>query len=245
MLVDYNILYYEKVSSTNVMAADLIKKKKAGAGSVIVSGYQSSGKGQRNNTWISDPLMNLTMSVILTPKFLKPEKQFYISKIVSLALVKTLNRYSEAFSIKWPNDIYHKGDKIAGILIENSIIGNKISDSVCGIGLNINQTLFPDYIPNPVSLKTLSGSTYNIQEIQDKVLAELALLYSALEGGDFGRVDNDYLDVLYLHNKESEFKAGDNYFRGIINGVNDSGQLLVLDENGTERCFSFKEIEFL
>ncbi len=245
MHIDYKYLYYENVSSTNELAAELIKQKKAGHGSVVVAGNQTAGRGQRNNTWHSDPLMNLTMSVILRPGFIRPEQQFYISKIISLAVSSSLLQFSDDFSIKWPNDIYCGSDKIAGILIEHSIIGNNISYSICGIGLNINQTVFPESLSNPVSIKAITGKEINIQEIQDRMLSSLSSLYNLLEQGNTTEIDNAYSEQLYLLGKESEFRSADKTFYGTICGVNNSGQLIVRDQSGSEKIFSFKEIEFI
>ena len=73
-----------------------------------------------------------------------------------------LRRYITDCSIKWPNDIYVKNDKIAGILIENSIIGDKIENTIAGIGLNINQNNFVSDAPNPVSLRMVTGKNYDL-----------------------------------------------------------------------------------
>ena len=245
MNIDYKFLYYENVSSTNELATELIKQEKAAHGTVVIAGNQTAGKGQRNNTWHSEPLMNLTMSIILRPKKISPVKQFYISKIISLAVCSCLEQHSASFSIKWPNDIYYKSDKIAGILIEHSIIGNKISASVCGLGLNINQTEFAGILRNPVSLKNIMGRDFNIQEIQDGILAKLSNLYRLLEEGKFNKIDKAYLGRLYLLGKESEFIANGKTFRGIISGINNSGQLVMTLPDGKDRSFSFKEIEFV
>lgn len=245
MPIDYKIQYHEKVSSTNDTATDMIGRKLAAHGSVIVAGFQSSGKGQRSNIWFSDPLINLTMSIILKPNFLLPEEQFYISKIVSIAITDSLSNFSNKFSIKWPNDIYHGSDKIAGILIENSIIGNSISDTVCGIGLNINQKHFPKDLPNPISLTNITGTEHNTQDLQNNILNRLSVLYDYIKKRKYNTIDKSYLERLYQINKESEFRAGDKYFRGTIKGINKQGQLLIRPVNGPIRSFSFKEVEFL
>lgn len=244
MTIGSNIIYHANVSSTNELATDLISNGSATDGTVISAGFQLKGKGQRNKQWHSDPFMNLIMSVILKPNGLMPEDQFYISKIISLSIIDTLGRYSDKFSIKWPNDIYHKGDKIAGILIENTIIGNRISASIAGIGLNINQKDFPEDLPNPVSLSTISAKNHNVQLIQDEVCRNLQNWYEALIAEQYDIIDESYENRLYQSGIEAQYKTKEGRISGTILGVNKSGQLILLCSSGEKRIFSFKEIEF-
>ena len=121
----------------------------------VVSTYnQTAGRGQRGNSWESEPHKNLTFSVLLKPQHIIAREQFYISEIVSVAIVNTLRKYiiDQPIAIKWPNDIYVNDDKICGILIENTLSGYSISQSIAGIGININQQTFLSNAPNPISL---------------------------------------------------------------------------------------------
>jgi BirA family biotin operon repressor/biotin-[acetyl-CoA-carboxylase] ligase len=245
MVIGSKIIYHANVSSTNDLAAELINKGSAYEGIVISAAYQSGGRGQRNNTWISDPFMNLIMSVILMPESILPEQQFYISKIVSLAITDTLQNFSDQFSIKWPNDIYHGSDKIAGILIENIIVGDRITSSIAGIGLNINQKKFPASIPNPISLIQISKEKHNVQLILEEVCRNLQIRYSSLKDGNYAEIDNSYEGLLYHKDDEMEFRTADGTLKGKIKGVNKSGQLIIEPGEGANREFSFKEIEFL
>ncbi len=244
MAIGDKTVYHANVSSTNDVASELINKGSAIDGMVISAGFQSKGKGQRNNKWHSDPFMNLIMSVILIPGGILPEQQFYISKIVSLAIIDTLQSFSDHFSIKWPNDIYYRGDKIAGILIEHTIVGNKITSSIAGIGLNINQKDFPDDIPNPISLMQISKQKHNVQVILNEVCGSLQIRYSDLKNGKFSDIDKSYERLLYLKDIESLFMTKDGPMQGVITGVNNIGQLLIRSSEGLEKVFSFKEIEF-
>ena len=124
------------------MHADLLKKKKLLKGTIVYTNYQSAGQGQSGNKWESEDGKNLLISIVLFPSFIKPADQFHISMTISLGICDFLKRYIPGCSIKWPNDIYVNNDKIAGILIENFILGNKIENTIAGIGLNINQDKF-------------------------------------------------------------------------------------------------------
>lgn len=129
--------------------------------------YNESGRGQRGNSWESEPFKNLTFSLLLRPEHIPANRQFLLSEIVSLATVDVLNRYATGFSIKWPNDIYWHDKKIAGILIENVLSGSTFSRAIIGMGLNINQKNFYSDAPNPVSLYQITGRTYKIEKILD------------------------------------------------------------------------------
>ncbi|MDZ7775573.1 MAG: hypothetical protein U5L09_08225 [Bacteroidales bacterium] len=75
--------------------------------------------------------------------------------------------------IKWPNDILVEDKKIAGVLIQHYIMGEEILSSVIGAGINLNKTSFPESLPNPTSLKLISGAHYHpgsmLEEIQGKL----------------------------------------------------------------------------
>jgi BirA family biotin operon repressor/biotin-[acetyl-CoA-carboxylase] ligase len=244
MSIGDKIIYYANVSSTNDVASNLINSGNVVEGTVISAGFQSDGKGQRNNQWQSDPFMNLIMSVILKPEMMLPEQQFYISKIVSLSILDSLKTFSGGFSVKWPNDIYHGGDKIAGILIEHTVIGNKVATTIAGIGLNINQTVFPEDLPNPISLAQISGLEHNVQDLQKVICLNMQKLYSELIKGKLKKIDKLYEDKLYKKGLRSEFITKEGSINGTIKGVNKPGQLIISSDDGRELIFSFKEIEF-
>lgn len=244
MLIGRDIRYYEKVSSTNELASELLANNKAGHGTVISASYQTAGRGQRQNKWHSKALNNLTISILIKPRNIEPSKQFYISMVISIALIEALQEYAGPFSIKWPNDIYYEGDKIAGILIEHSITGSDITGSICGIGVNINETDFPDFLPNPVSLKSISGKDYNISTIMESILIQINSWYAMLEDHKFDFIKSSYLRYLYRYNEEAGFRAKNKTFRGRITGINEAGQLLVKRGDGETGAYSFKELEF-
>ncbi len=138
MILGSYLLFFDNLSSTNTHLAELLKKKDLPEGTIVHAGYQSHGKGYYGNQWESEKDKNLLISVLLFPKFLNPKDQFYISMSISLGICDFLLRFITDCSIKWPNDIYVNNDKIAGILIENSVMADQIESTIVGIGLNIN-----------------------------------------------------------------------------------------------------------
>lgn len=245
MYIGRNIIYREVVTSTNDLAESLLKSGEDCDGAIIYAGEQTSGRGQKGNSWESSPCMNLTMSLILRPRFLPPDKQFLISKIVSLAIVDLLRNYLDDLTIKWPNDIYVKGDKIAGILIEHSTIGNFIDSSIAGIGLNINQESFVSDAPNPVSMKMITGEKYMVSEIVKELASHLNYWHTRLVDGDYTSIDREYLSLMYLSGKPAQYRVYGLNIEGIIRGVDRFGHLLLEDEGGSIRAFAFGDISFI
>jgi len=148
-----HIISFDSLPSTNNELKNRLKTNDLSEFTTILTSYQTNGRGQQSNVWESADGLNLTFSVLLKPVFLEPALQFYLSKIVALALTDVLMKYVDELSIKWPNDIYVGEKKIAGILIENSLMGSCIDTCVVGIGLNVNQLSFQSSAPNPISLK--------------------------------------------------------------------------------------------
>jgi BirA family biotin operon repressor/biotin-[acetyl-CoA-carboxylase] ligase len=245
MSLGIRIIYREKVSSTNDLAFELLKERRVSEGTVVYAGEQDKGRGQRGNTWLSEPGKNLTMSIILKPHFLPADKQFYISRIISLAIIDLLSELVRNISIKWPNDIYVGSDKIAGILIEHSITGDKLTSSIAGIGLNLNQVKFPDTLPNPVSLGLITGEYHDVNKVLGDLCSLISRRYEQIAKGELKVIDKDYHSHLYLRNRPSEFMTAKGVIRGSIRKVNKYGQLVVDTELSGPETFSFKEIEFI
>jgi BirA family transcriptional regulator, biotin operon repressor / biotin---[acetyl-CoA-carboxylase] ligase len=245
MIIGSKIYYYQQLTSTNTEAVRLMTNNDVAEGSVICSGYQSSGRGQAGNTWESEENKNLLISIILYPTMIEPSGQFLISMTISLGLCDYLKRHVPDCSIKWPNDIYVNNDKIAGILIENSIMGNHIQSTVAGIGLNVNQVKFLSAIPNPVSLSILTGLEYDLFNCLNQLVTDLDKRYKQLISEDYETIKSDYISKLYRINEWSGFRDIQGDYSGKILSVTDSGRLIVERHPGEKREYSFKEVEFI
>lgn len=228
--------------STNVFAKNLLSKSEPIEGTVIITDYQTSGKGQIGNTWQSEPCENLTFSIVLKPSFLKIEDQFMLSKIVCLACAETFEEITnEEFKIKWPNDIYFENKKIGGVLIENIISNNKLSTSIIGLGLNINQESFSN-LPRAISLKNIKFYEYNLKDVLSILLKKLDVYYLKLRQGDNRKINEAYTEKMLGLERERVFNEKGNLFNAIVKGVNKNGQLILELENGYQQVFSFKEV---
>ena len=245
MIIGSKLLFFKNLPSTNSFAASLIRDNEVPEGTVIYTDYQSAGRGQGGNKWESEENKNLLISIILLPSMINPADQFLLSMAVSLGIYDFLERHTSAISIKWPNDIYVKNDKIAGILIENSIMGELIEHSIAGIGININQVKFLSDAPNPVSLTNLSGKMYDLNDCLIHLVADLDRRYKFLFSGDFDLIRLDYISRLYRLKQWSKFRDMKGIFKGRILNVSDTGRVVVGREDGKINEYSFKEIEFI
>ena len=245
MIIGSNLLFFENLPSTNIQTSDILRKNNLQEGTIIYTNYQSAGKGYSGNSWESEKDKNLLISIVLFPSFMKPEDQFYISMTISLGICDFLLRFIPGCSIKWPNDIYVNNDKIAGILIENSVSGNKIDFTIAGIGLNINQEKFLSNAPNPVSLSLLSGISYDLPDCMNNLAIDLDKRYKQLIAGNSSEIKKEYVSKLYRLNEWSKFIDIRGNFTGRILTVGDYGRIKIEKQNREINEYSFKEIEFI
>lgn len=245
MIIGSRKVYFEKLSSTNTHAAAMLRKGRVLEGTIVYTGFQTAGKGQAGNRWESEKDKNLLLSVILYPTTIRADRQFLISKVISLGVSDFLRTYVYDVTIKWPNDIYVKNEKIAGILIENSIIRNEIDHSIAGIGININQQHFPRHLPNPTSLKILTGKDYDLEQCLNELAAKLDARYKLLLYNRIGRIEEDYKNSLYRFGQFTEFSDNRGVFEGKIISVTETGRIQIEDRRGRIYEYGFNEVDFL
>ncbi len=242
------IIALDLVGSTNDYILDKIK---AGIiseeGTVVIANKQSAGKGLENNVWESEAGKNLTFSILLKPGFLKADQQFQLTKIISLAVYDYITGHlpNEQVKIKWPNDIYVGNNKIAGILINNTIKGKEIMYTIVGIGLNINQRAFISDAPNPISLWHYLNRDLKIKSCLKDVLSHLDCRYQQLRNSESYQINSDYRNALYRLNDYNLFNYKNSIISARITGVSEYGQIQLLQKNGLEITCDLKEIEFI
>jgi BirA family biotin operon repressor/biotin-[acetyl-CoA-carboxylase] ligase len=229
--------------STNSLLLDLASKSALPEGTVVITSNQFAGRGQRGNTWQAAAGMNLTFSVFFKPSFLAVKNQFALTMIASLSLSDFLKEKNvDDVKIKWPNDILVGNKKICGMLIENSIQGETINQSIVGIGLNINQTDFP--ISTATSLALVSSKQFDLNQELNLLLEKLEKRYLQLRAGKQSELKAEYLQNLLGMNQPQKFLSNEQELEGVIKTVSESGELIVETE-GREKAFSLKEISFL
>lgn len=236
------IFHHQETTSTNDLAASATY----GHGDIIIADAQTKGRGQRGNSWNSTPGENLTFSLVIQPDHLQAEEQFYISKIISLSLVETLAAYGTQASVKWPNDIYTGDRKIAGVLIENDLMGACIKKSIAGIGLNVNQRLFDPGLPNPTSMTLEKGDRYDRADVLKTFIISFRKFYDNLLHGKKKSIDSSYAAALYRKEGVHSFREpSGELFQAHIREVWPTGDLVLERSDGTVKNYLFKEVEFI
>ena len=214
---------------------------------VVVTENQIKGRGQQGSTWESEVGKNLIFSVFVTFESLSVSDKKYLNYAVSLAIFEVLQQENiPRIAIKWPNDILSAKKKIGGILIENSLKGTKISSTVIGVGLNVNQTSFSSSLEKASSLKLSSNRTFDLEQLLIKMVVSLKSKILLLNAMAFESIETSYLNVLYKKNIPTMFKdSNDIVFMGIIRGISKDGKLQVELEDEIFKEFGIKEISFL
>ena len=241
-----NIIKLDAIDSTNNYLKKIILNEGINDYTVVTAKFQTQGKGQLGTEWESEHSKNLICSVYKKEINIKVQDQFVISALVSLALIKTLRKVNLSnMHIKWPNDIMSDNKKICGILIENIVKENYIKDTVIGIGLNVNQTIFNN-LPNATSIKNLIGTTCSKDEILKDLVENLEYYFNELDKSSINSIFKKYEDALFRINKPSTFKnSKGEVFSGYIKGVSRSGKLNVMLEDNLVESYDLKEISML
>lgn len=236
------IIRLESVDSTNNYTAIVVKEGKAEHGTVILAVEQYAGRGQRNAEWLANAGENLTFSIFWNEVNLSVEKQFCITRFISLALLELLRKFEIDAKIKWPNDIYVGDKKIAGVLIENQLQGSNIRSSIIGIGLNVNQNNFDGL--NGTSMALEKGKKFVLDDV---LFSFCGVLNELSEGGTSMPLSTEanYHKNIYLLDCQAEFMQEDgSILSGMIKGVCENGKLRI-ESNGIENEYDLKEIKFI
>lgn len=235
------IIRLSSVDSTNNFAATLISDQLCQNGTAILADSQSYGKGQRGNSWYSEAGKNLLVSFIFKPDKLSVLRQHEMTWLTSICLVKTLGIFNIDAEIKWPNDIFVNGKKIAGILIENQLSGELISNSIIGIGLNVNQTDFNGIEATSIQLEF--NKEISIEIVFNELCNQLNSLFREFHQAEDNRLKSEYDLLLYQKNKLSFYEDENGKFEGEIIGIKNNGYLEV--KVGEEvREYGIKEIRY-
>ena len=241
------ILHFDEINSTNVFLYDKISENNDISDMVVVAAHQTAGRGMDKNRWESEAGKNLLFSIALNVNFLEAENQFKISQAVSVAIVETLSQFvdDKRLFIKWPNDIYFGDKKLAGMLIQNTIEGRMMGVSIIGIGLNVNQIEFSKDIPNPISLKMISGQDFDLDNLLNQLVSSIKTKVESLRDKENqNEINEKYVSRSYRFGIWSDYFYQNQVKSMIINGFDKYGRLLLHDKEGAEIICDVKELQF-
>ena len=234
------ITWYDTIDSTNSEA--LRRLPELPSGTVLAAREQTAGRGQRGNTWFTEPGKNLTFSIVLKPSGLAAGEAHLLNYLASVAVAEFLESYCVSCCIKWPNDIYVGRKKICGILVENSLSGGCVAASVIGIGININQTEFPQ-LANATSLSLATGREYALEDCLKAFMTVFESLQPKLE--DLPEAYTSRLFQKGVQARYIDYLLGGQEFTGTIQGVSPDGRLKIITDAHEERLYRFKEVGYI
>ena len=241
------IFHFDEINSTNVYLYDKMAEKLDISDMVVVASHQTAGRGMDKNRWESEAGKNLLFSIALNVNFLEAENQFKISQAVSVAMVETLAQFidNQKLFIKWPNDIYFGDKKLAGMLIQNTVEGRMMGLTIIGIGLNVNQIEFSKDIPNPISLKMISGKDYDLEKLLNLLITSIKTNVESLRFEDNQiKINEKYISKSYRYQQWADYLYKNKVKPMIINGFDHYGRLILKDQSGEEIICDVKELQF-
>lgn len=222
----------------------MVQASLAEHGTTWFTTHQTAGRGQRGKVGHASPGDNLAMSTVVVPKGLSLSDQFYLSMAVALASADFFQHYALQYTcIKWPNDIYWKDRKAGGILIENVLQGSEWRYAVIGIGFNINQVVFDPMLANPVSLKQITGKSFDILPLVTLLCQCLEKRWRLLVDGERKAILTEYNERLYKLNQIVTLKKGNATLQARVLGASGQGELLI--DTGTVTSVPFGSVEWV
>jgi len=186
--------FVETTNSTNLLLNEIVEKnseKSLPDFYCVVADFQTAGRGQGNKMWQSAKGENLLVSFYFQPEIL-PSEQIYFNYFFALTIRKVISKYTNNVTIKKPNDIWVDDKKIAGILIEHHIQGEKLKCTIAGVGINVNQTQFDETLPNPTSLNLVLKNSLSREKILEEIIEIGKKYYEKLRNGAFLELEREY-----------------------------------------------------
>jgi len=216
---------------------------------------QTAGRGQMGRKWEAEKGANIALSIVIKPENFQLSQQFQLSACAAVSAHELLAKYAgDNTKIKWPNDLYWQDRKAGGILIESVVRSQESTVSgmgatskwkwaIAGMGININQTLFPEWLPNPVSLKQITGEDFDLLMLAKELCGIFEKNINTVTREGFETIYQAYLNHLYKKNALVKFRKDNRLFEAVIKTVSPSGKLIV--QHSIEEEFDFGEVEWI
>jgi BirA family biotin operon repressor/biotin-[acetyl-CoA-carboxylase] ligase len=231
---------HAQIGSTNDRARALLREPD-GAGTFVVADEQVAGRGRRGRSWASPPARNLYLSLALRPR-LAAADAWWLSAAAALA-VRDACAGTADLLVKWPNDLVAAdGSKVAGLLLETSIAGDRVADAVIGIGINVNwlrHEMPTDLRAGATSLAELAGAPVDRAALLDRLASALEREVARLGTGESPLAR--YRAVAWLDGREVQVETGGERLAGVVRGIGDDGSLQV-ETAGDVRAIGHGEV---
>lgn len=234
----FRLLIRETVASTN---DELRALALAGAhgGLVILALQQTAGRGRRGAAWFSPAGESLAFSILIRPD--EPQALWpRLALAAGLAVAEAVESFGPAAGIKWPNDVWIRGRKVAGILVE---AGKDFA--IVGIGLNVNTTAFPAEVAEiATSLHIEADQTLSRAEVLGAIIRRFALRHLQI-GADFNALLDSIRQRCVLSGHQVSLTTSSGPRQGIVDGIAPGGELLLRTPTGLERLIQADEVRII
>ncbi len=244
-----NVLIVDETDSTSNYLSRMLSEEDLPDGFAVIAKHQTAGRGQIGHCWKSEYDKNLLFSLLLHPTFIHIADQFYLMRAVAVAIVEILRNgfRTDSFVIKWPNDIYYNDRKLCGFIVDNLLMGNQITHSIVGVGMNVNQTNFDLDLPNPISIANIVGrnsDTYLLfKDFQSNIMKEYRLLRD--DDINFEYLNNRYLGMIYKFGEWAKYSDSNGEFEGRIIDIEPTGRAVIQHKGGEFRKYYIGEVEYI
>lgn len=240
-----HLIKLDATDSTNAYLKRMSRREKLADFTVVQASHQTAGRGQPGTSWETQEGKNLTFSILKQFESFPALRHFMLNATISLSVYRSLKAFDlPELSLKWPNDILSGNRKLCGILIENQLQGAFISQSIIGIGLNVNQTHFAN-LPQATSLKAIAQREFDTDKVLFEVLNRLESDLSGLEGQNLKTTLECYEAHLYLKDRVATYQRKDGtLFDGRIRGVGPDGLLQIELTDSTIESFGSKDLKY-
>jgi BirA family biotin operon repressor/biotin-[acetyl-CoA-carboxylase] ligase len=229
-VVGSKMFVFETIDSTNAGTQE---------GAVVVTNFQTSGRGRLGRIWLAEPDANLLFSVLLRPR-ISVDVSGQLTLYASVAIARAIEQcVGEPVECKWPNDLLLNGKKFCGILLENSSQQSELSYAVIGAGINVNQqTLSPEIASRATSLCIETGKTFDRKKVFQVVLQELDLLYKSAREGDFSFIEAEWTRRCLMIGKAVTVQQHDHTIAGTALRLNHDAGLVISTSEGIQTIYA-------
>lgn len=242
-LIGRSVIELNTVGSTNNYAAEALRRSELQHGTVILAHEQTDGHGQRDRSWISARGLDLTFSIVLLPEGLNASDQWLLGQLSALAVHDAVRELQPAeVKVKWPNDVLVGLRKVAGILIRNEVAGARITSSIIGIGVNVNNADLEADL-HATSLRLVTGQLLSRMEVLERICR-------AFEQRWIGWVErkevptDDYANALWARNRWVDVVLDGRTVKGRPLDVDADGRLILETENGLTQAYGLERLRF-
>jgi BirA family biotin operon repressor/biotin-[acetyl-CoA-carboxylase] ligase len=237
-LIGNKIFTFETIDSTNSCAKTLAE---AGMeeGTVVLTDFQSAGRGRLGRTWLSEPGKNLLFSFILRPA-MNSKDAGTLSLFAAAGVAQGIESFTGmSIECKWPNDLLLRGKKVCGILLESSFSADKLDYAVIGIGINVNQTLFDSgLLQHSTSLKTAAGTALDRKALFQNILRSLDSLYAQIQNRNNSGIMKEWLSRNSMIGKQTTVVQDAQKISGIVQAFSEDGSMILKTSKGLQSFYS-------